>query len=244
LTGIGAPRETIRETVESGTQKKLIKLLRREKEEPAGEIRFLREAHSSITVYLDFMTEGLFADESEILAREAAERRIALGEPNEYRDGEEFHGALARFRAARHTPETNPAYLIGGWFDSMENFLDDPSRPTRFFSFDPVGNDSIAGGLYLTGYVRGPYGKAGDLPRRMAAYAKRNGLTFIGPVYGVYLLDELCLADPEQYLLRVSASVSKARRDPLRHMRYRGGNRRNRLNPFGAKPEESLTRHC
>jgi effector-binding domain-containing protein len=44
----------------------------------------------------------------------------------------------------------------------------------------------------------------------MAAYAKRNGLTFTGPVYGVYLLDEFCVADPEQYLLRVSAPVSEA----------------------------------
>jgi effector-binding domain-containing protein len=56
----------------------------------------------------------------------------------------------------------------------------------------------------------------------MAAYAKRNGLTFTGPVYGVYLLDEFCVADPEQYLLRVSAPVSEARRDSERRIRRRG----------------------
>jgi hypothetical protein len=223
LAGIGVPHETIREITKSGTPKELVKLLRREKEELVGEIRFLREARSVIAVYLDFMTEGLFADESEIFVREAAERRIILGESNEYRDGEDFHDALARFRAARHTPEPDPAYPIGGRFDNMEDFLNAPSRPARFFSYDPTGIETMAGGLYLTGYARGPYGSAGDLSRRMADYAKRKGLMFTGPVYGVYLLDEFSVADPEQYLLRVSASVSEARRDPVRHIRRRGG---------------------
>jgi effector-binding domain-containing protein len=183
------------------------------------EQRFLREAYSVIAVFIDLMTEGLFADESELFVREAAEKRIVLGAPNEYRNGEEFHSVLTRFRAARHTPELNPAYPIGGWFDGMESFLDAPSRPARFFSYDPNGNETIAEGLYLTGYTRVSYGRTNDLPGRMAAYAKRNGLTFTGPVYGVYLLDGLSVTDPEQYLLRISASVSEARRDPLNLIR-------------------------
>jgi effector-binding domain-containing protein len=55
----------------------------------------------------------------------------------------------------------------------------------------------------------------------MTAYAERNGLTFDGPVYNTYLLDELSMADTEQYLLQVSASVSEARRDPMAHIRHR-----------------------
>jgi hypothetical protein len=43
------------------TPEKLIKLLRKQKEELAGEIRFLKEAHSVITTFLDFITEGLLA---------------------------------------------------------------------------------------------------------------------------------------------------------------------------------------
>jgi hypothetical protein len=43
------------------------------------------------------------------------------------------------------------------------------------------GIETMAGGLYLTGYARGPYGSASDLPRRMTDYAKRKGLTFTGP---------------------------------------------------------------
>jgi DNA-binding transcriptional MerR regulator len=233
LTKIGVPHKTIRAMATGRTPEKLIHLLRKQKEELMGEIRFLREAHSVIAMFLDFITEGLLADESEIFVREDPERRIVLGELNEYGDGEGFYGAFARFCATRHTPELNLSYPIGGYFDDMERFLNAPSRPARFFSHDPNGNETIAEGLYLTGYTRGYYGRANDLPLRMAAYADRNGLTFDGPVYNTYLLDELSIADPEQYLLQVSASVSEARRDPMAHIRRRS-KERNSPQPFGA----------
>ncbi|MDR1158167.1 MAG: MerR family transcriptional regulator [Oscillospiraceae bacterium] len=221
LTRLGIPLKTIRALAVARTPEKLIKLLRKRKEELAEEIRFLQEAHSVVAMFLDFITEGLFAEESEIFVREGAERRIVLGESNEYREGEGFYGAFTRFCIAPHTPELNLSYPIGGYFDSMEMFLDAPSWPARFFSYDPQGNEIMAEGLYLTGYTRGYYGRTNDLPRRMAAYADRNGLTFAGPVYNTYLLDELSIIDPEQYLLQVSASVSKARRDPMNHIRRR-----------------------
>jgi effector-binding domain-containing protein len=55
----------------------------------------------------------------------------------------------------------------------------------------------------------------------MADYAERNGLTFDGSVYNIYLLDELNVAAPEHYLLQVSASVSEALRHPMRYIRHR-----------------------
>jgi DNA-binding transcriptional MerR regulator len=221
LTKIGVSHSTIRELAKDRTPEKLIKLLRKQKEELAGDIRFLREAHSVIAMFLDFITEGLLADESEICVRECPERRIVLGESNDYGDGKGFYGAFARFCAARHTPELNLSYPIGGYFDGMDRFLDASSRPARFFSHDPQGNETISGGLYLTGCTRGYYGQTNGLPERMADYADKNGLTFTGPVYNTYLLDELSTTDPEQYLLQASASVSEARRDPMSHIRRR-----------------------
>jgi effector-binding domain-containing protein len=55
----------------------------------------------------------------------------------------------------------------------------------------------------------------------MTQYADQNGLTFAGPVYNTYLLNELSLTDPEQYLLQASATVSKVRRNPMGHIRLR-----------------------
>jgi effector-binding domain-containing protein len=98
----------------------------------------------------------------------------------------------------------------------MNVFLNEPSQPTRFFSLDPNGKEKQPKGLYLTGYTRGYYGQTNDLPKRMAAFAKKNRLVFTGPVYNIYLFDEMSITDMNQYLLQVSASVKETRRVPSR----------------------------
>jgi len=98
----------------------------------------------------------------------------------------------------------------------MKSFMGAPSQPMRFFSLDPKGNDKKEAGLYLTGYTRGYYGQTNDLPERMEAFAKKNGLIFTGPVYNTYLFDDISVVEPEEYLLQASALVEETRRVPSR----------------------------
>ncbi len=115
-----------------------------------------------------------------------------------------------------HEPKLNLSYPIGGYWDGAAEFFREPSQPARFFSLDPKGHERKSAGLYLVGYTRGFYGQMGDLPERLAAYAKKNSLIWNGPVYVIYLFDELSVTDPEQYLLRVSISVKETKRVPSR----------------------------
>ena len=68
----------------------------------------------------------------------------------------------------------------------------------------------------MVGYTRGYYSRTNDLPARMAEFAKKNGLLFNGPVYNIYLFDEVSVVDPDWYLLQASASVRETRRVPSR----------------------------
>jgi effector-binding domain-containing protein len=74
----------------------------------------------------------------------------------------------------------------------------------------------MTAGLYLIGYTRGYYGQTNDLPKRMASFARKNGLLFNGSVFNTYLFDEMSIIDTEQYLLQVSALVKETRRVPSR----------------------------
>jgi effector-binding domain-containing protein len=85
-----------------------------------------------------------------------------------------------------------------------------PSRPTRFFSLDPHGRDRRNAGQYLVAYNRGYYGEFGDLPQRLLAHARTNGLSFCGPLYIVYLLDEISMTDHNDYLSQIVVGVSQA----------------------------------
>jgi len=216
LTEIGVPLDTIKELAKERSPEKLMKLFSKHKSIVADEIHFLQEVFSVISTFLELLTEGISATESEISVTEQPEKRIILGDANDFYGSVGFFREFIKFCDVLHEPALNLAYPVGGYFESMDVFLDKPSEPSRFFSLNPKGNEQIAGGLYLIGYTRGYYGKTNDLPKRMAAFAKKNGLVFTGPVYNLYLFDEMSIVDPEQYLLQVSASVKETRRVPSR----------------------------
>ena len=213
LKEIGVPLKTIKELTENRTPEKMIKLLSRNKDKVADEIRFYQDVLSVISTFIDLLTEGMSVTETEITVSEMPEKRLILGGENDFSGTPEFYGEFIRFC---NTPKLNLSYPIGGYWSSMAAFLDEPSRPMRFFSLDPKGNEMRSAGLYLNGYTRGYYWQTNDLPERMAAFAKKNGLIFTGAVYNTYLFDEISIADPERYLLQVSASVTETRRVPSR----------------------------
>lgn len=222
LTEIGVPLDTIKELTENRTPEKMIKLLSRNREKVADEIRFLQEACSVINTFLALLNEGISVTETEITVCETPEKRLVLGDKNDFSDSDSFFKEYTRFCIAPHEPKLNLYYPIGGYFESMAAFLDAPACPTRFFSLDPGGNDKRSAGLYLNSYTRGYYGQTNGLPERMAAFAKKSGLVFTGPVYLTYLFDEISIKDPQQYLLQMSASVSETKRlssrRPRRHL--------------------------
>lgn len=222
LREIGVPLATIKELTEHRTPEKLIKLLNKNKETVADEVRFLQEVYSVMDTFIGLLSEGIGVTETEMSVIEMPEKSIILGNENNFSNVDEFYGEFVRFCNGIHTPQLNMSYPIGGYWTDMDTFLDRPSRPTHFFSLDPKGHEKKSTGLYLNGYTRGYYGQVSDLPERMAAFAKKNGLIFTGAVYNIYLFDELSVADPEQYLSQVSVAVSETRRvssrRPKRHL--------------------------
>ena len=221
LTDIGVPLEEIKMLAQNRTPEKIIKLLSKHKEIVFNEIRFLQDVHSVIDTFWGLLNEGISATETDIIVSEMPTKQMIMGDVNDYADSVSFFGELTRFCCGPHEPKLNLSYPIGGYFDSMDEFIAEPAHPTRFFSLDPKGNERKAEGLYLIGYTRCYYCQTNDLPKRMAAFARKNGLVFCGPVYNIYPFDEISVTDPDGYLLQASASVRETRRVPSRRPRYR-----------------------
>lgn len=212
LTEIGVPLKTIKELTLNRTPEKMLKLLKKHRDRVADEIGFLQEVYSIINTFTDLLYEAISVTETDITVSEMPEKRIILGSINDFSGTTGFHREFIRFCTASHEPKLNMSQPIGGYWESMSAFLDEPSRPMRFFSLDPRGHERKSAGLYLIGYTRGYYGQTNDLPKQMAAYAKKHGLVFNGAVYNIYLSDEISEANPEHYLLQVAASVRDTRR--------------------------------
>ena len=222
LTEIGVPLQTIRELTKNRTPEVLLKLLSKNKDILADELRFLTDVYSVVCTFHALLIEGMSVTETDVYISERPEKRIILGGVNDFGREPGFLEAFTRFCMAHHIPKLNMSYPIGGYFEDMAAFLKEPSRPTRFYSLDPKGQEKKEAGLYLIGSTRGYYGQTNDLPEKLTAFAKKNGLMFNGPIYNLYLFDEVSTIDPEQYLLQVSASVTETQRvssrRPRRHL--------------------------
>ncbi|MCL2699702.1 MAG: hypothetical protein FWE68_05265, partial [Defluviitaleaceae bacterium] len=125
----------------------------------------------------------------------------------QFKSDEAFYDEFVRFCKSANDYRINLRFPIGGYHDDMTEFLRAPNRPDKFFSLDPMGNSTRPKGKSLQGYKLGYYGEFGDLPQKMEAYAAENGLVCKGPVFVVYLLDEVSIIDPGKYLSRVAVQV-------------------------------------
>jgi DNA-binding transcriptional MerR regulator len=216
LVEIGVPLKMIKDLEQSRSPERLLKLLSKNRGIVADELRFLQGVYSVIETFIELLNEGICATETEITVSEMSGKQIILGEENDFTGEVGFVREFTRFCNELHEPKLNMSFPVGAYWDSMPAFLDEPSRPVRFFSIDPKGSECKASGLYMIGYTRGYYGQTNDLPDRMAAFAKKSGLVFNGPVYNIYLFDEISIIDPEQYLSQVAASVMERRANPRR----------------------------
>lgn len=132
LTEIGVPLKTIKKLTQNRTPEKMLKLLIKHRDRIADEIQFLQEVYSVISTFTDLLYEAISATETELCICEMPEKSIILGDRNDFGGTAGFYGEFIRFCHALHEPKLNMSYPVGGYFESMAAFLNEPSKPTRF----------------------------------------------------------------------------------------------------------------
>ena len=212
LSDINIPLKTISELRNERDPESFLYLLEKKEREMDMELRSLRLRSSIIHARQEMIRIGLKSDHSQITVAEMEEKAMILWPRNEYQEDDTFIDPLASFINQAESLFINLNFPVGGYHDDMETFLKAPGRPQRFLSLDPVGKHKKEAGQYLVGFTRGYYSEYGDLPQKMATYAQEHDLTFVGPVYIVYLLEEICLQEPSQYLAQISVAVEPTKK--------------------------------
>ena len=212
MSSLKLPLKTIGQSRDARSPEKIISLLEQQEFEIDREVARLQEIHSTIHTLRDIFRQGLEATPGQIGVRHLEKMELVMGPENAYSPGELFYKALMDYcKQAKHH-RVNPFKPIGGYHDDLQHYMENPARPQRFFSVDPAGYDCRPAGDYLVGHVQGYYGQMGGLPEQMAAYAQKHGLACEGPVYVVYLLDDICMQNSAEYLAQVCVRICKHRK--------------------------------
>ncbi|MCL2371502.1 MerR family transcriptional regulator [Candidatus Saccharibacteria bacterium] len=210
MSSLGVPIKTIRELVKSRSPDKIIQLISKQEKLLDQQMSRLRESYSIIHTRRDLIELGNHAtNHDDIAVVEEEAMSYALGPRNEFTPGESFYTPFATFCNKAKDFHINLSFPVAGIHDDWGTFMQATGEPSHFISLDPFGNQTREAGRFLVGFHKDYYGQLGDLPERMAKYAKENSLQIIGPVFVRYLHDEICIQDPKQYLSQVCVSVKK-----------------------------------
>jgi len=208
LSRLDIPLKKINEIQNERNPGKMIQLIDQQEKYCDMKMNKIRECYSILHSRRELINYGINVDETEISIVEQEDKAYILGPRNEFKKGEAFYNAFEKFCNQADKFRINLSFPIGGIHENINCFFDKPGGPDYFFSLDPTGNCCRPAGKYLEGFHRGYYGDFGNLPERIAACAKENSLTLFGPVYTIYLHDEICIKDPSQYLAQVCIAVS------------------------------------
>jgi DNA-binding transcriptional MerR regulator len=207
LRSLRIPLQKIKEIMDARDPGSMTEVLTHYELQMNNELRALQESFALVHMLRTLMQGSLTQNEDEFSIRFVDETRIAMGPVNVFSPDENYHRAYSSYYRIARGLRVNLGYPIGGYFDTLEEFMKTPSQPKRYFSLDPNGLDIKEAGNYLTGYTRGDYGQMNDLPERIDAYMKEHNLMKTGPVYQVYTLNEVSIQDPANYLQQISIRV-------------------------------------
>jgi DNA-binding transcriptional MerR regulator len=211
LSDLGIPLKTIGEFRRERDAEKLLRLLEKRERELDLELRTLRERSSVIHARQELIRSGLKADGTQVCVAAMEEKAMLLGPQNEYEEGDTFVGPLASFVNQAKELRVNFSFPVGGYWEDMASFVAAPGKPDRFFTIDPLGTHIRKAGDYITGATFGYYAVMGDLPQRMEAFMKERRLTPDGPVYTIYLHDEICTKERNRYLGQSCVAFKKTK---------------------------------
>lgn len=207
LNELNMPIKRISELERNRTPERLLEVLNEKESELDLEYYSIQKALAVVRTLRKMIQTGLNAEVGSISVTYLEELPIVIGQENSFEDSYYFFDPFMDFCRKAGQYRIDLRLPVGGMFDSFESFSVSPSEPNHFFSVDPSGIDKRAAGKYLTCYGRGYYGETGDLVERMSDYIARNSIKTTGPVYMIYLHDELSVQDADKYLYQAVVMV-------------------------------------
>ncbi|MCL1816930.1 MAG: MerR family transcriptional regulator [Clostridiales bacterium] len=136
---------------------------------------------------------------------------IVLGQINDYSQSKDDYDALLNFYHVCNDqyPDLDLNYPVWGMFSAERIKQGDWRWPDRYYFYNPEGHDKKPAALYAVGYKRGGYGQTSELYERMLEYIAANGFEICGPTFEEYPLNEICIYEDTDYLVRVMITVQE-----------------------------------
>ncbi len=217
LQAFGITLSEIREIMNARTPETTNEMLTRQIRKIEDELKKWKRARKLLLAMRQTIDSVADIDESAITVQFMPRKAIMLGGLNDYSGGGDDYDALLSFYRDmnRKYPDLDLNYPVWGFFSRERIMRGDWRWPDRYYFDNPDGFDRKPASLYAVGHMRGGYGHGGDLYKRMLAYIDGNGFEVHGDAYEEYPLNEISVANEEEYLIRIMIGVREKKRSSV-----------------------------
>ena len=208
LSSLNVPLKVIADVSENRSPETILRLMEQQEAILDTKLNRLHESYSTIHTLRDVIRQGIEApDIAHISVQGLEDMPIVLGPCNGDGEDNSFYRGFIRYCQYAKKNRINLNNPIGGYYESLGRFLKTPCVPSRFFSLDPRGCDTRAAGKYIVDYARGYYSQLEEAAPRLNVFAAQQGLEVKGPVYVIYLRDEISEKNTADYLAQICAAL-------------------------------------
>ncbi len=211
LQKLGVPLAEINSLKDKRTPELAKEVLKNQLEVLDDQRNKLNQAYKLLNTYSNAIQSGLDADEQDITIRFMPAENIIIGETNDYSGEKTDYDALFDFYQLMYDKcldsEYEMLYPVWGIYSAERIKNEDWTYPDRYYFYNPYGQDTRPAALYAIGYMRTGYGQIAGLCKRMMAFIEQNGFEICGDVYEEYPLNEICVIDDADYLMRLMITV-------------------------------------
>ncbi|AFL98780.1 putative transcriptional regulator [Desulfitobacterium dehalogenans ATCC 51507] len=215
LSEMGIPLKEVRDYLNKRSPDNIIHLLEKRKDLIEQEMIRLERIYSLINKRLELTYKGRYIEPGKIECGYFPEEKLFLGpDIPETESLEEAWEYLSEFHETCIRQEIEFGRPIGCII--KREFLTIKGYHLLSNYYYTLNNDDIRAnflkpaGLYVIGYEYTSYGQTDALYSRIKKYINDNGLNICGDIYTEYILDEVVMQNPKNYLAQVAIQVEKA----------------------------------
>ncbi|MDR0874582.1 MAG: MerR family transcriptional regulator [Clostridiales Family XIII bacterium] len=208
---LGMSLKEINEIAQNRTPESIVMALSEQTQHIDNNIEDLIKARKLLMTLKTTIEDAAGIDERAIGVCMQGAESIFLGPQNDYSNGRTVQDNLINFYRYCQKSENDIDLNYSAWgiFSAQRIRQGDWNGPDYFYFNNPYASDTKPGGLYVTGYIRSGYGKNDKLYRRLIAYINEHDLEICGPAYESYILNEISIRDPNNYLMRISIRIKQ-----------------------------------
>lgn len=173
-----------------------------------SQIHQMRQKIDMMESYLALMRQAAGKRSGMIEVKELSAQPVLFGPRSKAPTEDNWIDVIKEFFEYNAHHDIMLGFPIGSVIDKKALLEGNWDNTNRLYFRIPRSRQHIKGGLYAIGYSKGDYYSHGKFYKQLIKYIERKGYRIDGDAYEDYLLDEVTVANPEEYLMRFSIKVA------------------------------------